>query len=244
MRAKRASLFSTEIRSQSTERGRLRMRASVVKIACKWKWQCLHCDKYSEDSMRAAESAVHTLFINTVMRGLLISRHWKSSLLIVMDQFVVWFGPFCIVSCVICGGGGGRQKADPNFGKITVKNVLWTVPAGSPQFSSVQGRINVLRETHAPQTVSRMFPQRCLWNSSANVHPSELRMALSSRSPLVEENGSSSVSSFHASLLQVISGVMSLVLCPQVVSQAPQHFRSCETQAACDGCLVYKPFMI
>ena len=33
----------------------------------------------------------------------------------------------------------------------------------------------------------------------------------------------------HASLLQVIDGVASLPLCPQVVSQAPQHFRSSET---------------
>ena len=47
---------------------------------------------------------------------------------------------------------------------------------------------------------------------------------------------SSSASSFHASLLQTIDGVMSLVLCPQVVSQASQHFRSSEKQATCDGC--------
>ena len=42
---------------------------------------------------------------------------------------------------------------------------------------------------------------------------------------------SSSASSFNASLLQVIDGVMSLALRPQVVSQAPQHFRSSEKQA-------------
>ena len=41
-------------------------------------------------------------------------------------------------------------------------------------------------------------------------------------------------SSFHASLLQAIDGVMSLALCPQVVSQASQHFRSSEKQATCD----------
>ena len=39
----------------------------------------------------------------------------------------------------------------------------------------------------------------------------------------------SSASSFRASLLQSISGVMSLALCPQVVSQAPQHFRASKT---------------
>ena len=47
---------------------------------------------------------------------------------------------------------------------------------------------------------------------------------------------SSSASSFHASLLQAIDGVMSLALCPLVLSQDPQHFRSSETQATCDGC--------
>ena len=37
--------------------------------------------------------------------------------------------------------------------------------------------------------------------------------------------------SFHASLLQAISGVMSLASCPHVVSQAPQCFRSSKMQA-------------
>ena len=41
---------------------------------------------------------------------------------------------------------------------------------------------------------------------------------------------SSSASTFHDSLLQAIDGVMSLALCPQAVSQAPQHFRSSDTQ--------------
>ena len=47
---------------------------------------------------------------------------------------------------------------------------------------------------------------------------------------------SSSASSFQPSRLQAIDGVMSLALCPQVVSQAPQHFRPSETQATCGGC--------
>ena len=46
----------------------------------------------------------------------------------------------------------------------------------------------------------------------------------------------SSASSFHTFLLQVIDGVMSLALCPQVVSQASQHFRSSKKQATCEGC--------
>ena len=43
----------------------------------------------------------------------------------------------------------------------------------------------------------------------------------------------------HASIVQTIDGVMSLALCPQVVSQASQHFRSSEKQATCVGCLAY-----
>ena len=46
---------------------------------------------------------------------------------------------------------------------------------------------------------------------------------------------SSSTSSFHASLLQAIDGVIRLLLFVQVGSQAPQHFRSSETQATCEG---------
>ena len=46
----------------------------------------------------------------------------------------------------------------------------------------------------------------------------------------------SSASSFHASLLQAIDGVLSLALCPQLVSQAFEHFRSTEMQATCEGC--------
>ena len=55
-----------------------------------------------------------------------------------------------------------------------------------------------------------------------------------SSSPFQER--SSNTSSFQASLLQMIDDVMSLALCLQVVSQAPQHFRSSEKQAACEGC--------
>ena len=48
-------------------------------------------------------------------------------------------------------------------------------------------------------------------------------------------------SSFHASLLQAIDGVMSLALCPQVPSPDPQHFRSSETQATCDSWVPLPP---
>ena len=55
--------------------------------------------------------------------------------------------------------------------------------------------------------------------------------------PLLSFQGrSSSYSYVHASLFQATDRVMSLALCPQVVSQAPQHFRSSEKQNTCKGC--------
>ena len=42
--------------------------------------------------------------------------------------------------------------------------------------------------------------------------------------------------SYHASLLKAIDGVMSLALCPQAVSQTPQHLISSKAQATCGGC--------
>ena len=78
-------------------------------------------------------------------------------------------------------------------------------------------------------TPSHMFPQPCHLNGS--------NVRLTDDGPLSSFQGrSSSASSFHASLLQAIGGVMCLTLCPQVVSQASQHFRSSEKQATCESC--------
>ena len=68
-----------------------------------------------------------------------------------------------------------------------------------------------------------------LWNGST--------VRLIDDGPLSSFQGrSSSAFSFRAFLLQAVDGVVSLALCPQVVSQASQHFRSCEKQATCEGC--------
>ena len=57
-------------------------------------------------------------------------------------------------------------------------------------------------------TLSQKFPQHCL----------------NDYGPLLSYQGrSSSTSSFHTSLLQVINGVMSLALCSKIVSQVPQQ---------------------
>ena len=67
--------------------------------------------------------------------------------------------------------------------------------------------------------LSQKFHQRRLWNVS--------NVRLIDAGPLSSFQGrSSTASSFHAFLLQAIDGVVSLALCPQVVSQASQHCRS------------------
>ena len=78
-----------------------------------------------------------------------------------------------------------------------------------------------------PLPVSQKFPQRCRWNVC--------NVLLIDDGPLSSYlGGSFSASSFNASLLQAINGVVSLALCPHVVSQVPQHFRSSEKQATCE----------
>ena len=83
------------------------------------------------------------------------------------------------------------------------------------------------KSPYALHPVSQKFPQRCIWNVS--------NIRLIDDGPLSSYlGGSFSASYFNASLLQAISGVVSLALCPQVVSQVSQHFRSAEKQATCE----------
>ena len=102
--------------------------------------------------------------------------------------------------------------------------------ARAVQHSSVQDGICVFRKAHMRSTPSlRSFP-----NVAFEMVPSA---HLTDDDPLSSfHRRSSRASSFHASLLRAFSAVMSLALCPQVLPQAPQHFRSSEKQASCDGC--------
>ena len=92
----------------------------------------------------------------------------------------------------------------------------------------------------APPSLSQKFPQCRLWNRSG--------VRLIDDDPLSSLHGKlSSASSFHASPLQVIEGLMSLALYPQVVSQvsqAPQHFISAEKQATCEGCFARQSLIL
>ena len=89
------------------------------------------------------------------------------------------------------------------------------------------GCTDTVRESALEVDSGRKIPCRT-GDSNSNVRLTEY-------GPLLSFQGrSSSASSLDASLLQAIDGVMSLALCPQLVSQASHHFRSSETQATCE----------
>ena len=97
--------------------------------------------------------------------------------------------------------------------------------------SSVQDGIHALGKTHVHSVPSlRSFP-----NVAFETVP--MFAWLTNNGPLLSFQGkSSSTSSFRAFLFQAINGVMSLALCSQVVSQAPQHFKYSKKLATCEGC--------
>ena len=80
--------------------------------------------------------------------------------------------------------------------------------SSSVQFSS-RWYLCTWKSPEVLHPVSQKIPQSCLWNGS-NVQLIDNGLPFQGRS--------SSASSFYASLLQVIDGVMSSALCPQVVS--------------------------
>ena len=80
-----------------------------------------------------------------------------------------------------------------------------------------------LSEVSAPFRLSEVSP-----NVAFETVPVFLVCLIDDGSVLSFRGRSSSASSFQASLLQAIDGRMSLAVCPQVMSQAPQHFKSPE----------------
>ena len=145
------------------------------------------------------------------------------------------------------GGGGGRRGRKRGWGRQTPEiyqlcdrrcdsagaysenpcqhhhSLCWLVFM-SIQFSS-RWYLCARKSPHALHPIFQKFPQRRLWNGST--------VRLIDDGPLSSFQGrSSSASSFHACLLQMIYGVLALALAlsPQVVSQASQYFRSSEKQ--------------
>ena len=106
-----------------------------------------------------------------------------------------------------------RQKID--LGYVTSLNfpflfyVIWQLTAVPKIASTFSGRL-----IYAPSRLRNVFPVLPLFKGRSSIS-----------------------SSFYASLLQAIDGVMSLALCPQVVSQAPQHFSSSNMPATRNGWL-------
>ena len=94
-------------------------------------------------------------------------------------------------------------------------SLLWfLVPAPSsvPQFSSVPDGIFMFRKAHTLHPISQKFPQHYILNSFS--------VCLIDDCPFLSFQGRlSGSSSFFASLLQAIDGVMSLALCPQIWQQ-------------------------
>ena len=132
----------------------------------------------------------------------------------------------------------GRQKKkrwEDNITEWTGLEVADSQRAVDNRFSSFEFSARwylCARESpYALHHVSHEFPQCCISKSS------NVGLMMFDNGPFSSSQGRSlSASLFYASPLQAITCVMSLALCPQVVSQAPQHFRSSETQAACEGC--------
>ena len=109
---------------------------------------------------------------------------------------------------------------DATVGKLLYLGGLHSLQSLIPcTLFSLRWYLCAWKSQYALHPVSQNVPQRCLSNGS-NSH-------LTDDGPLSSFQGrSSSASSF----LQAIDSVMSLALCPQLVSQAPQHFRSSRFQ--------------
>ena len=105
------------------------------------------------------------------------------------------------------------------------------------QFSSVQDGIYALGKAHMRSTPSlSSFPKVAF-----QTVPVFARLTIALSRPFKEDRLALPLST---PLLQAIRGVVSLALCPQVVSQAPQHFRSSEKQATCEGCFARQSYVL
>ena len=124
---------------------------------------------------------------------------------------------------------------------ISCKIIMGRGSGHATEFSTCQScsrwYLCARKSPYAFHPVSQNVHQRCLPIICLTDDETVPVARLIDYGPLSSFQGRSfSASSFHASFLQVIDGMMCLALCPQVVSQAPQHFRSSEKQATCEGC--------
>ena len=148
------------------------------------------------------------------------------------------FSKNCCQGCILAGTGNEQQGT--HFLVLQLLSRMYSrrnrkLTTGSVQFSSVHFKMVSMRLgcPYVLHPISQEFPQ-CCPSKSSNVGLIDDGPFSSSQGRLL------SASSFYASLLQSIDCVMSMALCPQVASQAPQQFRSSETKAVCDGCFSHQ----
>ena len=100
--------------------------------------------------------------------------------------------------------------------------------------SSVQFKLYLCARKcpYALHPVSQMFPQCCLWNS----YNARLIVGGPVYSPFKEDRRALSLFASNSSRRSMVWRPW--LLCPQVVSQAPQHFKSSETQVTCADCFI------
>ena len=110
-------------------------------------------------------------------------------------------------------------------------STVQTIDTSSVHFSSVQDGICTLRKAHICSTPSlRSFP-----NVGFETVPMFIWVMTALSCPFKENCLALPLSTLLSSR-QLMVCVMSSALCPQVVSQDPQHYRSSEEQATSEDC--------
>ena len=98
------------------------------------------------------------------------------------------------------------------------------------QFASVPDSIYALGKAHMRSTTHENFP-----DVAFKIVPSFVWMTRTHTRAFKEDRRALLFHSY-VPLLQAIEDVMHYFVCPQAVSQVPQHFRSFEMQASSDDC--------
>ena len=117
---------------------------------------------------------------------------------------------------VVVGGGGGGKDSSLQSSSVQVR---WHLCARKSPLRCALYHVS----KRSPNVAFQAALMSACLTVALSRHSKEDRLALNS--------------SFHSSLLQTVAGVTSLAFCPpQLVSQAPQHLRSSETQTTCGSC--------
>ena len=151
----------------------------------------------------------------------------------------------CINGCdicrtALCNNWHAQQLfyIPPNWQRESV-SVGWLTKFSSRWYLCTWKSLNLICVPPAlrtfPNVAFKMFPDwwwpsltQLTGHKTSSYLPNFLTLSLS-------QGRSCSTSSFHISLPQEIESVISLAVCPHVVTQT-QHLRSSQMQASCEGC--------